>query len=105
MSRTAHISITHVYGHNSLVYNEEVDTLAKAGVAMLKVHRPRRVKDMPQGSPVATRRKQTKGRGIKRQAAVQVSDDSTDSDRPAHIRYRRREMRNAPLDVSDPEPD
>ena len=59
-ARIAHISMTHVYGHNKLVYNEEADTLAKAGAAMLKVHRPRRVKDMPQGSPQATRRKQTR---------------------------------------------
>ena len=97
--------MTHVYGHNRLVYNEEVDALAKAGAAMSKVHKPRRVRDMPQGSPEATRRKQTRGRGIKRQAAVQVSDDGADSDRPAHIRHRRREMRNAPLEIPDPEPD
>ena len=104
-AKTSRISMTHVYGHNRLVYNEEADTLAKAGAAMSKVHRPSRVKNMPQGSPVSTRRKQTRGRGVKKQVAVQVSDGSTDSDRPAHIRHRRREMRNAPLGIPDPELD
>ena len=71
-ARIARMLMTHVYGRNRLVYNEEADTLAKAGAAMSKVHRPRRVRGMPQGSPEATRRKQTRGREIKRQAAVQV---------------------------------
>ena len=87
------------------VYNEEADAPAKAGAALSKVHRPRRGRDMPQGSPEATGRKQTRRTGIKRQAVVEVSDDSTYSDRPAHIRHRAREMRNAPLDIPDPEPD
>ena len=95
----------HVYKHNKLVYNEEVDGPAKAGAALSKVHRPRRVKGMTRGSPKATRQKQTRGKGIKRHAAVQVSDDSIDGDRPAHIQHRRREMRNAPLDIPDREPD
>ena len=56
----AHISMTHVYGHNKRVYNEEADTLAKAGAAMSKVHRPGRVRDMPKGSLEATRRKQAR---------------------------------------------
>ena len=68
--RTAPISVTQVYGHDRLVYNEEADALAKAGAALSKVHRPRRVRDMPKGRPEATRRKQTRGREIKRQAVV-----------------------------------
>ena len=56
-ARTAHISMTHVYGHNRLVYNEEADALAQAGAAMSKVYKPRRVRDMPQGNPEATRNK------------------------------------------------
>ena len=63
-ARTTHTSMTHVCGHNRLVYNEEADTLAKAGAAMLKVRRPRRVRGVPHA--VATRRKRTRGRGIKR---------------------------------------
>ena len=75
--RTTPISMTHVYGHNKLVYNVEADALAKAGAALSKVHKPRRVRDMPQVNGEATRRKHTRGGGFKRQAAVQVSDHST----------------------------
>ena len=32
-------------------------------------------------------------------------DDNTDCDKPAHIPHKRREMRHAPLDMADPEPD
>ena len=46
--RTTPISMTHVYGHNRPVYNEEADALAKARAALSKVQ-PRRVRDMPQG--------------------------------------------------------
>ena len=53
-TKIAHISTTHVYDHNRLVYNEEADTLGKAGAAMSKVHRQRRVRDMPQCSLEAT---------------------------------------------------
>ena len=60
---------------------------------------------MPQSNPEATKLKQTRGGGIKRRAVVQVSDDSTDNYKQAHIRHMRREMRNAPLDIPDPEPD
>ena len=81
------------------MYNEEVDALAKAGAALSKLHRPGRVRDMLQGK--STDRLQ----GNQEAAAMQVSDNSTDSDRPAHIRHRRREMRNAPLDIPHPEPD
>ena len=42
---------------------------------------------------------------VKRQASVQVSDESTDSDRSIVIRHRWRRMRNAPLELPDPEPD
>ena len=83
--RTTPIPMTHVYGHNKLVYNEEADAFAKAGAALSKMHRPRCVMDMPRGSPEATRRKRTRGRGIKRQAAVQVLDGSIDSDRPGQL--------------------
>ena len=100
---TAHISMTHVYGHKKRVYNEKWAPRQR-GAAMTKVHRPRRVKDMPQVSPVATRRKRTRGKGIKRQAALQVSNDSTDYDGPAHIRHRHTVMRNVALDIPDPRP-
>ena len=99
--RRTPISMTHIYGHNWLVYNEEADALAKAGAALSKVHKLRRVRDIPQERGEASRRKQTRVRGIKRQAAVQALDESTDSDKPAHIRDRRREMRNVPLDIPD----
>ena len=37
-SRTALMTVTHVYGHNRFVYNEATDELAKAGAAQSKVH-------------------------------------------------------------------
>ena len=101
--RTPPISMTHVYGHKRLVYNEKADALAKAGAVLSKVHLPRRVMDMLQSTGHQT--KVDQGRGIKRQAAVRVSDDNRGSDAPAHIRHRRREMRHAPLDIPDSEPD
>ena len=98
------MSMTHVYGHNRLVYNEEADALAKAGATLSKEHKPRGVRDMPRGNGEATRQKRMRSSGIKRQAAGQVSDDNTHSDRPGHIRHMCREMHNAPLDKLDPKP-
>ena len=49
--------------------------------------------------------KDTRTRGVKRQAAVRVSDSDSGSDRPTVIRHRRRGMRNAPMNIPDPEPD
>ena len=42
---------------------------------------------------------------MKQQASVQVSDESTDSDRSIVICHRRRGMRNAPLELLDQEAD
>ena len=36
---------------------------------------------------------------------MQVLDSDSCSDRPIVIRHRRREMRDAPMDIPDPEPD
>ena len=36
---------------------------------------------------------------------MQVSDSDSGSGRPIVIRHRRREMRNARMDILDPEPD
>ena len=43
-------------------------------------------------------------RGAKRQAVVQASESDSRSDRPIVIRHRRRQMRNAAMDILDPEP-
>ena len=37
-SRCAPVTVTHVCGHNKIVYNEAVDELAKEGAAQSKVH-------------------------------------------------------------------
>ena len=89
-----------MYGHNRMVYNEEADALAKAWAAMSKVHRLRRVRDRPIHRPPDENKL-----AVERQAAVQLPDDSTGSDRPTHMRHKRREMRNAPFDIPDLEPD
>ena len=103
--RTAPVSMTHVYGHNKLVYNDTADDLAKAGAARSMVHRVSRPRGFAGGEPRATRQKLVGARGVKRQAALQVSESDTGSDMPTAIRHRRRRMRNAPMDIPDPEPD
>ena len=77
-STTAPVTMTHVYGHNKIVYNEAADELAKAGAAQSKVHQPVRPRKAPDDGPSGRRPKQTRGQGVKRQASVQGSDDRTD---------------------------
>ena len=104
-ARAATVCVTHVYGHNKLVYNEAADALARAGAAKSTVHRTVRPRGPTGEGPRARRQKRTRTRGVKRQAAVQVSNSDSGSDRPTVIRHRQRDMRNAPMDISDPEPD
>ena len=65
-SRTAPLAVTHVYGHNKIVYNEAADELAKAGAAQSKVHRPVRPRMALDDGPQCRRPKETRGRGVKR---------------------------------------
>ena len=99
------VSITHVYGHNTLVYNDATDALARAGAAKSTVHKTGRPTGPTEDGPSVRRQKHTRTRGVKRQVAVQVSDSDLGSDRPIVIRQKRPEMRNAPMDIPDPEPD
>ena len=104
-SKIALVSMTHVYGHNKLVHNDAADELARAGAAKSTVHKTSRPRGPTDDGPRVRRQKHTRTRGVKRQAAMQVSDSDSGSDRPIVICHRRREMRNAPLDIPDPEPD
>ena len=61
--RTAPISMTHVYGHKRLVYNEEADALAKVGAALSKVHKPRRVRGHATRQPRGLQTKVDQGQG------------------------------------------
>ena len=98
------VSMTHVYGHNKLVYNDAADDLAKGGAARSTVHRILWPKGPPEGEPRATRQKHMRAQGVKRQAAVQASESDTCSDRSIAICHRRRQMRNAMMDIPDLEP-
>ena len=99
------MSVTHVYGHSKLVYNEAANALSRAGAAKSMVHRTVRPRGPTDDGSRARRQKHTRTRVVKRQATVQVSDSDSCSDRPIVIRHRQREMRNAPMDIPDPEPD
>ena len=102
--RSAPVTVTHVYAHNKVVYNDAADELAKAGASLSEVHRPVRPKKSPKDGPQGSKAKYNRGRGVKPQAAVQVSNKSTDGDRSILIHHRRRRMQNAPLELPDPEP-
>ena len=93
------MSVTDVYGHNKLVHNDAVDALARVGAAN-KTVRPKGPTD---DGPRVRRQTHTRTQGVKRQAAVQVSDSDSGSAKPIIICHRRREMRNAPMDIPDPE--
>ena len=97
--------MTHVKGHNKNVYNDAAGALARAGAAKSKVHQRVRHRVAPENGPRVTRQKETRSRGVKRQASVQVSEDDIDGYKPIIIRHKRRRMRNAPLEIPDPEPD
>ena len=84
--RRAPVSMTHVYGHNKLVYNDAADDLAKARAARSTVHRISRPRGPAEGEPRATRQKHVRARGVKRQAAMQALESDTG-------------------DIPDPEPD
>ena len=103
--RTAPPSVTHVSGHNKIVYSDATDALARAGAAKSKVHQTVLPRVAPDDGPWVRRQKQTRARGVKRQASIQVSEDDTANNRPITIRHRRRQMRNAPMDRPDPELD
>ena len=99
------MSMTHVHGHNKLVYNDVASDLAKAGAARSTVHMVSQPRGPAGGELRATRQKLVRAGGVKRQATVhQTSESDTSSDRPIAIRHRRRQMRNAPMDIPDPEP-
>ena len=80
------MSVTYLYGHNKLVYNEAADTLPKAGAAKSTVHKTVRPRGPMDDGPTARRQKRTRTRGIKRQARVQVSDSDSGSDKPMAIK-------------------
>ena len=103
--RRALVSMTHVYGHNKLVYNNAADGLAKVGAARSTVHRASWPRGPAEGEPRARRQKHVRTRGVKRQAALQTSESDSGSEKPIVIRHRRREMCNVPMDIPDPEPD
>ena len=103
--RAALVSMTHVYGHNKLVYHDAADDLAKARAARSTVHGASRPRGQAGGDPRARRRKHVRTRGVKRQAAMQASNSDSGSDRPIVICHRRRQMRNAPMDILDHEAD
>ena len=60
------VSVTHVYGHNKLIYTEAADALARAGVAKSTVHTTVRPKGPTEEGPRARRQKRTRTRGVKR---------------------------------------
>ena len=62
----ASVSVTHVYGHNKLVYNEAANALARAGAAKSTVHKRVRARGLTDDGPRARRQKHTRTRGIKR---------------------------------------
>ena len=64
--RTAPVSMTHVYGHSKLVYNDAADGLGKAGAARSMVHRASRPRGPAKGEPRARRQKHMRTRGVKR---------------------------------------
>ena len=64
--RGAPMCMTHVYGHNKLVYSDTADYLAKAGAARCTVHRISRPRGPAEGEPWATREKHVRARGVKR---------------------------------------
>ena len=61
--RSASVTVTHIYGHNKLVYSDTADELAKAGAAQSLVHRPVRPMLAPDDGPRGRRPKQTRGQG------------------------------------------
>ena len=63
-NRTAPVSMTHVYGHNKLIYNEATDALAKAGAARSTMHRVARPRGPAGGEPQATRQKLMRARRV-----------------------------------------
>ena len=75
LSKTALMSMTHVYGHDKLVYYDAADALARGGAAKSRVHKTLRPKGPLDDGPSVRRQKHTRTRGIKRQAAVQVLND------------------------------
>ena len=79
--KAAPVSMTHVYGHKTLVYNDAVDDLAKAGAARSMVHKVLWPRGPAGGEPRSTRQKLVRAQGVKRQAAMQTSDRETGSDR------------------------
>ena len=106
-TRAATESVTHVYGHNKLMYNEAADAPARVGAGKSTVRRAVRPMGPTDEGPRARRQKRIRTRGVKRHAAIQVSDGDSGSDRPTEIRHRRRGVQNAPLDIPSrhPEPD
>ena len=104
-ARAAIVSITHLYGHNKLIFNEAADALARAGAAKSTVYRMVRPRGPTDEGLTARRQKCIRTRAVKRQAAIQVSDSDSGSDRPTEICHRRWGMRNVPMNIPGPEPD
>ena len=88
--RRAPMSMMHVYGHNKPVYNDPVDALAIVGAAKSRVHNTPRPMGPFDNGPRVRRQKHTRTRGVKRQAAVQVTEEDSGSDRLIVISRRRR---------------
>ena len=89
-ARAATMSVTHVYGHNKLIYNKVADAPARARAAKSTVHRTVRPRGPTDEGQRARRQKRIRTRGVKRQAVIQVSDSDSGSDKPTEIRHRRR---------------
>ena len=57
------MSVTHVYGHNKLVYNDAPDALARAGATKSTLHKTVRPKGPTEDGPRVRRQKHTRLRG------------------------------------------
>ena len=81
------MSMSHVYGHNKLVYNDATDKLARAGAVKSTVHKTSQPTGLTDDGLRVRRQKHTRTRGVKWQVAVQVSDGDLGSNRPIIIHH------------------
>ena len=96
--------MTHVYGHNSILHNEEAGKLARATAEMLVVRKVSRQCPLPEVRQGGGRRKVARGRGVERQVVVQVRG-SSNKDNVQLVKEIRTEKRQGLLELSNPELD